>query len=283
MITLKIGNCPKSAVLVSPQAEMIEIVLDSRRVRRMKSYQLKEVLRWEAEPYTTVPAAESLVGFEVSFETGEEQMPVWVSIIPAEDYRSLKKIFAAAGLKLKNVYPPDVCFPLGAMFAGKEKEMLVIDLGEQTMKFALIEDGEGSQGRTLPAETGRRAESAARLKEKTGSGAGRPGVSERITAYPPAGGIFRHSALPEQRSQAHAGTHRHGAPGGSPQTPYRSRRFKGQRPVRGLLRARKQRHFRQLAAACRQKGTPRAYEPSRPRRGPPAGLPRRHRQRPPGS
>ncbi|MCL6447055.1 MAG: PilN domain-containing protein [Armatimonadetes bacterium] len=151
MITSRIAKCPKSAVVVSPLAAVIELAMDSKRMRKLKSSRLKEALRWEAEPYMVIPAAESLVGYEVGFETGEGQTGVRVSVMLDEDYRSLKKVFAECNLRLKKVYPPDVCFPVGAVFAGKEKDWVVVDVGRQAMKFALVEDGKITAFRTLPA------------------------------------------------------------------------------------------------------------------------------------
>ncbi len=150
MLTSRIARCPKNAVVISPLAVVIEVAMDKKRVRKMRPYQLKEALRWEAEPYMTIPAAESLVGYELGLDTGEGNVELWVSMMPEEDYRSLKETFAGSGLKLKKVYPPDVCFPVAAMPASKRKDRVVVDLGRQTMKAALIEDGEIATFRTLP-------------------------------------------------------------------------------------------------------------------------------------
>ncbi|ACV63450.1 Fimbrial assembly family protein [Desulfofarcimen acetoxidans DSM 771] len=152
MITSRIARCPKNVVVVSPLAAVIEVAMDKKRLRKMRPYQLKEALRWEAEPYMTVPAAESLVGYELGLETGDGHVWIWVSTLPEEDYRSLKETFAGGGLKLRRVYPPDVCFPVAAMLACKRKDKVVIDLGQQTMRAALIEDGDITAFRTLPAD-----------------------------------------------------------------------------------------------------------------------------------
>jgi Tfp pilus assembly protein PilN len=151
MLVSRIAKCPKHAVVVSPLAAVIEVVIDKKKVRRMKPPQLKEALRWEAEPYMTVLAAESLVGYELGPDTGEGQMGIWVSTLAQEDYRSLKEAFAAGGLKLQKAYPPDACFPVAAMRAGKGEDQVVIDVGRQMMRAALIEDGRITAIQTVPA------------------------------------------------------------------------------------------------------------------------------------
>lgn len=151
MLVSRIVNCPKNAVLVSPLVTVIEVSMDKKKVRRMKPRQLKEALRWEAEPYMTVPAAESLVGYEPGQGDGKGQTGFWVSILAQEDYRSLKEAFAAGGLKLRRAYPPEVCFPVAAMQAGKGEDQAVIEVGRQAMRGALIEGGRISTYRTSPA------------------------------------------------------------------------------------------------------------------------------------
>ncbi len=151
MIAPRFANCPKSVVLVSPQVSMVEISMDSKRIKKMKPHQLKEVVRWEAEPYMTIPVTESLVGYQLGRESGDGQSGVWVTMMPGEEFKTMKKTFADAGFRLKRVYPPDVCFPVGAMFAEKEKDMTVIDVGFRTMRVALIEKGGLRTIRILPA------------------------------------------------------------------------------------------------------------------------------------
>ncbi len=151
VLVSRIARCPRHAVVVSPLAAVIEIAMDKKKMRRMKPHQLKEALRWEAEPYMAVPAAESLVGYEPGPDTGEGQVGIWVSALAREDYRSLKEAFAASGLKLRKAYPPEVCFPVAAMRAGKGEDQVVIDVGRQVMRTALIEGGRITSIRTVPA------------------------------------------------------------------------------------------------------------------------------------
>ncbi|AEG58748.1 fimbrial assembly family protein [Desulforamulus ruminis DSM 2154] len=146
----RLEKFPKNVVLVSDQTAMVEITMDPKRLKKMKSYQIKEAVRWEAEPYMAVPAAESLVGYERGPETPDGQASLWVSMFPLEDYQMMKKNLAEGGLKLKRIFPPDVCFPIGAVFSEKEKELVVLDVGQQTMRFALVEDRDISAFRTLP-------------------------------------------------------------------------------------------------------------------------------------
>nr|HID13584.1 hypothetical protein [Anaerolineae bacterium] len=148
-VTSRIANCPKSVAVVSPLAMVIELTMDRSRLKKMRPEQLKEALRWEAEPYTAIPAAESLAGYDIGAETGEGQVEVRVAVMPAEDYRSLKRLLAEKGLRLKKVYPPEACFPLAGMLTG-EDEGLFIDIGQETMRFALVSDGDVTAYRSLP-------------------------------------------------------------------------------------------------------------------------------------
>lgn len=155
-VASRIPQCPKNVALVTPLASMVELSMEARRVKKMRSHLLKEALRWEAEPYMTIPAGESLVGYQLGFESGDGQAGVWVTMLPAEDFAAIKKTFADTGFRLKRVYPPDLCFPVGALLAekgkGKKKEdVVVVDLGRRTMKVALVEDRAISALRTLPA------------------------------------------------------------------------------------------------------------------------------------
>jgi len=148
-VTSRIANCPKSVAVVSPLAMVIELTMDRSRLKKMRPEQLKEALRWEAEPYTAIPAAESLAGYDIGAETVEGQVEVRVAVMPAEDYRSLKRLLAEKGLRLKKVYPPEACFPLAGMLTG-EDEGLFIDIGQETMRFALVSDGDVTAYRSLP-------------------------------------------------------------------------------------------------------------------------------------
>ncbi|MBM7854494.1 hypothetical protein JOC37_000867 [Desulfohalotomaculum tongense] len=152
-VASRITRCPKNVVLVTPLVSMVELSLEAGLVKKVRSYQLKEMLRWEAEPYMTIPAGESLVGYQLGLESGDGQVEVWVTMLPAEDFAAIKKTFADTGFRLKRVYPPDLCFPVGALLAEKEKKkenVAVVDLGFQTMKVALVEEREISSLRTMP-------------------------------------------------------------------------------------------------------------------------------------
>jgi Tfp pilus assembly protein PilN len=129
---------------------MVEIALDGLRVKKMKPYQLKEAVRWEAEPYMSAPAAESLVGFEVGLRDSDGMTVIWVSTIPEEDYKELKRAFDDRGLNLKRVYPPDVCFSVGAMFGTQEKNLAVLNIGSDSTGFTVLEDGKAIGFRLLP-------------------------------------------------------------------------------------------------------------------------------------
>ena len=146
----RVEKCPKNVVLVSPAVTMVEIFMDIKRIKKMRPHQIKEAVRWEAEPYMTVDASESLVGYQIGAEVGDDQTGIWVSMLPAEDYLAVKRIFADLGLRLKRIYPPDVCFPLGAAPNRREKRMAMLDVGSQTMKLALVEKGRINAMRSLP-------------------------------------------------------------------------------------------------------------------------------------
>lgn len=149
-VLARIEKCPKNVVVVSSQVEMVEIAMDAKRLKKMKAYQIKEAVRWEAEPYMAAPATETLVGYERGPESPDGQVSLWVSMLAEESYQSLKKSLADNGLMLKRVYPPDVCFPVGALFSEKEKDMVVLDVSQENMRFALVEDRDITAFRTLP-------------------------------------------------------------------------------------------------------------------------------------
>lgn len=154
-VASRIPQCPRNVALVTPLVSMVELSIEAGRVKRLRPHQMKEALRWEAEPYMAIPAGENLVGCQRGFETGDGQMGVWVTMLPAEDFAAMKKTFADKGFRLKRAYPPDLCFPVGALLAKKGKrkkeDVAVVDLGVRTMRVALIEEGKLSALRTLPA------------------------------------------------------------------------------------------------------------------------------------
>lgn len=105
-ITSRIDGCPKNVVVIRPLAAMVEIAMDSKVLKKMKPYQLKEAARWEAEPYMAFPATESLVGYEKGLELNAGQTGIWVSMMPGDDFQHMKKTFDEMGYRLKSVLRP---------------------------------------------------------------------------------------------------------------------------------------------------------------------------------
>lgn len=150
MVAAKIPGCPRDVVVVTPEVEMVEVVMDARRVRKMSPEQLREAVRWEAEPYCTLPAAECLVGYELGLETWEGQQAIWVTMFPRADYQALKRALSGAGLRLRRVYPPDVCFGAAAGRWDPAPEKIAVDVGLKAIRLTLVADGESCSYRVLP-------------------------------------------------------------------------------------------------------------------------------------
>ncbi|MEG3068756.1 MAG: hypothetical protein RQM95_11290 [Syntrophaceticus schinkii] len=151
MLISRIDKCPRSLVVVTPQVEMVEITMEAKRVEKMKPYQIREAVRWEAEPYSTLPAAECLSGFEIGHLMEKNETGVWVTMLPQEDYQELKRVTAEAGLRLKRVYPPDLCFSEAAAHWNTELEQIAVNIGHESIRFALMLNGESIAYRMVPA------------------------------------------------------------------------------------------------------------------------------------
>ncbi|AKL96353.1 hypothetical protein CACET_c29090 [Clostridium aceticum] len=151
-IITRIGKCPKDVVLISPATNMVEISMDKKRLKKLRPYQLKEAIRWEAEPYVTIPVVESLIGYEPGVETDESQRQVWVSMLGAEDYQAYKEVCKECDLKLKKVYPVDACFPAGVMYAEREKEFTFLNINKDAIKIAHVNKGQISNIVTFPVD-----------------------------------------------------------------------------------------------------------------------------------
>jgi len=155
MIMAKITNCPQQIVVVTPRVVLIRVPVEKKLVKslRFKPHKLKELLQAESEMYTGIPAEESLIGFEHGSDADAEHEGFWVSSFPAADYQQWKELLAESELRLKRVYPPDVCFtaPVSLLAGGQPKEkQLVIDVGTEAVRFALIHRGRMVSYRTVP-------------------------------------------------------------------------------------------------------------------------------------
>lgn len=150
LIIARLAECPRWVVVVTPRVEMMEITMEAQRTRKMKTYQLREAVRWEAEPYTTYPAAESLVGCEIGFEAADELAGIWVTMFPEDEYTLAKRTLEGKQLKLQRAFPPDVCFSTAAARWDPDPRKIAVDLGLEAMRFAYIEEQSSIAYRMLP-------------------------------------------------------------------------------------------------------------------------------------
>ena len=134
-----------AVVLASQLARTIQISVNAVRAKKLKSYQLAESMRWEVEPYTGINGVHALVGVEkeqtevdavlLALE-GESEVDVNVAVIEKNVFLALRQICKKAGLKLRRVYSPEVCFYVPAL--NGEEARAVLDIGNDLSSFALL-------------------------------------------------------------------------------------------------------------------------------------------------
>lgn len=129
-ITKQLTRRPRNAVLVS--ASSINLAMDQTKFRNLKPTQVQEALRWEAEPFSGVPAQESMIGYERldlgggasrgkgDFALGSSsQMELQVTVFPLGEFQDDKRLMAAQGLRLQRIYAEEACFPVAAQLDRK--------------------------------------------------------------------------------------------------------------------------------------------------------------------
>ena len=154
IIKMMVGDCPKSAVIVSNSVTLIELFMDKDKVKQMRGNQLKEAMKWEVEQY--VP--DNIVGYEVCRLSkkemeNEEQVRIWVSALPKSEYDQLKEILLREDLKLKNIYPMDACFPMAKLPGDSKDGMIAVNLGERTTKMTYVKNKNIMNFKEIPMGT----------------------------------------------------------------------------------------------------------------------------------
>jgi len=151
-------------VFVTPLARAVEIPMDGSKISGMKHYQLMEAAKWEVEPFTGVTGTNALVGVEKmdqdSLDPGmvidvddEATVPVNVSVIEKNIYRAVRERFKAAGLSLKRIYAPDVCFYMPLFMQKFETPRAILEIGADYSSFAILKGDKPSLINTLTAST----------------------------------------------------------------------------------------------------------------------------------
>lgn len=140
-IKLMIENCPERVIIANSSVMLIEVFMDKSKVKAMNKAQLKQAIKWEVEQY--VP--DNIVGYEICNMSKEDmkksmEVRIWVSVIPKDDYISLEERFLAEGLKLKNIFPVDTCFPMAKKRGDSKRGMLAVNISERNMKITYFKD-----------------------------------------------------------------------------------------------------------------------------------------------
>ncbi|MCL0077942.1 PilN domain-containing protein [Peptococcaceae bacterium] len=143
-LLMRIGKLPSKVVVVSHQGTMVNVFIPSIRVKKLRAYQLKEMLRWEVEPYTGLSAPEILVGYEINQKNIDNQHEIRVATFAQADYQGIKELLSQVKAKLRRVYLPEFCFPLAAIFTQVEQQerLMVVSVGRQNSRVALVENGQ---------------------------------------------------------------------------------------------------------------------------------------------
>ena len=153
-LLLRVGKIPRRVVLVSQQGTLVDISAPSMRVRKLRADQIKEMLSWEVEPYTGLTAPEVLVGYEIRSKSTGEQLEIEVTALAKSAYQELKELLLRQNIKLRRVYLPEHCFPLAILFEAfegdEEQVQIVVDIGGQNTRVALINNGQVAAHRLVP-------------------------------------------------------------------------------------------------------------------------------------
>lgn len=157
-VKTQLSHCPKDMVVISSQVSLIEINLDQAKYKKIKKGQMKEVVKWEIEPYITTAPLSNLVGYLVLPQRKAEKkeaapVTVWVTLIPEDEYTLLRETAESVGLRLVNVYPAEVCFPLLVLGKKRQESQAILYLDEHNLKAAWVRDGYLSRFRSLPLGT----------------------------------------------------------------------------------------------------------------------------------
>ncbi len=152
-------------VFVTPLARAVEIPMDRGKISGMKHYQIMEAAKWEVEPFTGITGANALVGVEkveqpsfnpgmvIEFEDDEDTFLVNVSVIEKNVYRAVRERFKEAGLSLKRIYAPDVCFYMPLFMQESKIPRAILEIGTDYSNFAILKGNRPSLINTLTIST----------------------------------------------------------------------------------------------------------------------------------
>ncbi len=142
-VTARLGSKPGATVLVSHDVRTVHLGMDQNKLREMKPSQIQQALRWEAEAYSGVPAADSMVGYELPDGAGSrKQVEIPVAVFATGDYRELKQTLADCRLRLKRLYSDEAALPPAAAFGNGQADALVAGVEEwKTTVFTIRANG----------------------------------------------------------------------------------------------------------------------------------------------
>ncbi|MCL0063483.1 PilN domain-containing protein [Peptococcaceae bacterium] len=151
-LLMRVGKLPSKVVVVSHQGTMVDVFIPSIQAKKLRAYQLKEMLRWEVEPYTGLSAPEILVGYEINRKNIDNQHEIRVATFAQADYQGIKELLSQVKVKLRRVYLPEFCFPLAAIFTQVEQQerLMVVSVSRQNTRVALVENGQVIGYRIVP-------------------------------------------------------------------------------------------------------------------------------------
>lgn len=162
----KLTSYPKLTVLVSPVAATINLSMEQVKLSNMKPPQICEALRWEAEPYSGIPATDSMIGYECissvhASNQADSQMQadmqvsveprtdIRVTVFPQSKYKDMRELLGQAGLKLRRIYSDESCFPLAANFSDSTTDKIVVHVEPSQTKIVSIQNQSASSCYTI--------------------------------------------------------------------------------------------------------------------------------------
>ncbi len=148
------------AVFVTAMARAFELRMDRGKVSSLKARQLREAVRWEAEPYTGITGANALIGVqaaprpksrpgEIVYEDEDDQTAITVTALERNVYRAVKERFRVAGFSLRRVYPPDVTFYMPLLLDSMDVPRAILEVGRDYSNFAIVRGRAPEQISTL--------------------------------------------------------------------------------------------------------------------------------------
>lgn len=156
------GRCEARAgacVVVSERVQSVPMTMAMGKLRRLRPEQIREALRWEAEPYLGYPPAEAMAGYDASRmaqATGREAQ-VLGTFLPAIAFQQCREDCreAAPGLRLTRVYGLDAAMAVLARQTAGDGDLALLHLHGDACDVMGWRDGQAGALVRLPlgAET----------------------------------------------------------------------------------------------------------------------------------